>query len=543
MRHKSIMLLLTLGFVVFSSTLSIANQGDFIAEKIGPALPEAIVSVYIPPTRAESPFVATENKVFQYQPKQDSWREFFVAPKQGIRTIAGYAKSSKVLYVVHAGGVSSTRNGGKDWKNNLPRGFLLSEDSLVWLSVNPTNRKQVVLAIGNRAWSSQDYGRNWNALALPSGVETLTGLGYTGGRNPQLVATTNQAVYLTRQSGRFWTALMRHPKGPQLLAVGNAHALAFVLDQENTLRGFDLSRPGYRLDRKLLRTEGLIQAIVSDYEGRGLVWLANENVLRVLNLQDESASGLLKGSEPIMNLTAHPREAGVVIWSEGNQLFQTSLPDSGSVQLPTQVLTAEHFTQPSDEDIQTITSEQPIEDIADDVLDRLLADQPPLEEAIASALQYASYRPGEVDRWKDDVRRRNLLPRLTLKAGTRQTSLDDFNTSRDVNRFGEINTNDIRQPDNVESLNSYSVELRWDLRDLIFDQDQISLSEEARERATERNALITQISRLYFDRLEALLELKLKRENLPASVRMALQLRLKESTALLNNICGEHIFE
>jgi len=65
---------------------------------------------------------------------------------------------------------------------------------------------------------------------------------------------------------------------------------------------------------------------------------------------------------------------------------------------------------------------------------------------------------------------------------------------------------------------------------------------ETRKRNEQRNALITQVTDLYFRRLELLVQQRMRK---PGTTEEALQakLRLRQMTATLNEITGQPLFE
>lgn len=518
----------------------------------GKSLDQPIVSVYVPPTRSGNPVVATEHKVFLFEDEQNAWEPVYqCAPAHsGILAVSGYAKSSKVLYVAHGGGVARTRDMGRTWDEFVPPGFLTGEN-FVALIVNPADREEAILALSQQAWITKDYGYTWKPFALPSAAEPLTEIAYTGGENPGLVAGTTHAFYHAETVGKSWRGLMRSVQGPLLIATALEEPYAFAYDILPSVHVYDLSASGAYLTRELQIKE-TAQELATDFSGRGAVWLGVGDKILFINAQSESDEPELirEGIAPIRNLMAHPRLPNGIIWSEGANLYKLENAIGESARELTGAIPKDAFIKSGLPAQSEVASGSGVDEgqsrgaqDAQKILSEIAAQQPPVEEVVSAALDYANYRPGETERWKANVRRRNLLPTLKVMAGQSQIGVDQNKTVTQVDRYGTSSYDDIRGSDAIKDVDSFRVELGWNLGNLLFDREETDISEETRRRAEYRNQLITDVTQLYYNRMELMIEQRMKQDMASVDETIRLSLRISELSALLNQICGKPLFK
>ncbi len=512
-----------------------------VVEQVGPALPGKVAALYVPPTRSSQPMVATESEVYFLNSKTPNWdRVYTVAPKdQPAVAIAAYTKSSKAIYIAHSTGVATTRNGGGTWTEGHPSGY--SASSLYALTVHPTDRKQAIVAVQGAAWQTIDAGANWLSYELPGSQEKGVALNFTTlQEKPVLVYCSDKAVYLSGPDLKTWMTISRQPSGPALADTqGN---LTVVLTSGGILEAYDLSRPGYRLARPVGAIPGASLAL--DSSAFGGVFLAGAEGIGYLQLGSDAPPTTIAGTPgDAVHLQAHPRVANAIYWSTGSQVFRVV---EAATSFPAAPLSVDNFQRPS-EPTEAVASAPTAGSVdaereAGQILDEIMATQAPVEEVVAQALKFASYHPKEAEQWKRDIRRKNLIPTLAVSGGARERDLDRYDRVTNVDRFGAETQNHLYADDDVTYMREYAVELKWNLSGLLFDKEQLMVSEETRKRNEQRNALITQVTDLYFRRLELLVQ---HRMNNPASVGEAVQakLRLRQMTATLNEITGQQMFD
>lgn len=529
----------------FATTLvlaSLAGTAAAVAGMVGPPLDGEIVALYVPPTRATKPVAATAAGAFAYDDSSSAWTSIYHAPAgaEPIRAVAGYAKNSGVLYVVHGGGIAVTSDGGDSWTEGRPSDW--SVDSSAQLSVSPATRKQAIVASGSAAWMTADFGGSWTRLEVPSLAEPLVDVGWAGVESPALFAASRQATYVGDAEAARWNTLSRHPEGPVLAARSGSSALAATWEASGRITTWDLSRPGWRAERPAAGDAP--SALAMDYEGAGALWCARGNRVEVLDLRtQEPPATVAEADAPITAIAAHPRERASLYAAAGKQLVLVSDafgPFAAALEGP---MPADLFSRPAPaEAAPAVDGGKDREAEAAAILDDILRTEPPLEEVVAAALHQAQYRPKEVEDWKRNVRRSRLLPELRVMGGAVEGTVDQYGRVTNIDRFGVETKDDLRDDDDVRYMNEYGVELRWQLGTLLFNTDQIAVSEEARERAVQRNELVREVTDLYHQRVNLLVKRRLGASAMTVEDHVALRLRLSETTGLLNAICGEELY-
>ncbi len=506
-------------------------------EKVGPALDAAMVALAVPPTRPGHPYAATVKRVFRLDPDASTWRPVFDLPPTATRImgIAGYAQSSKVLYVVHEGGVARTGDGGGSWTTALPPGF--RSDGIVAIRVSPADRKHAVLLTRDRAWRSRDYGLTWETFTIPGAEGAFRGAAFSQGDTPWLTVLAGRGVYHSPDLGDHWVCSARDVDGPGRLAASRGLLALPVAGGTPKVRLYDLSSTvRYRdLDLALRGEPG---AVALDDGDRGALWFALGGAVFLLNLQVDGAEPelLFQGDGELRNLTACPKLPETLLWTREGQLWKLDNAFGARAEallkpFPTVGFTVLRGAGDSVPDPGNVAA----------MLVKLRATEPSLRRTVAAALRYADYHPGEVQKWRRNARRRNFMPTLSLKAGNRDYPVSRWTSVTNTDRFGIDSIDDIHQSDRIERLDTFGVELEWNLRELLFDKDQVKISEEARRRAEQRNQLIREVTKLYYTRLDLKAEMELGRDRLDLKERLNLELRLLEATDMLNEICGNYV--
>lgn len=118
------------------------------------------------------------------------------------------------------------------------------------------------------------------------------------------------------------------------------------------------------------------------------------------------------------------------------------------------------------------------------------------------ALAHLELGPERVAAWRRAVRRRGLLPVVTLQG----TGANDRSVSRDHDEA--FVSGDLRHLFDRDHERDRERELRvvlsWDLRELFFDPEELEVSEEARRLIQLRDDVLDEINQIYFERRRAL---------------------------------------
>ncbi|MCZ6675488.1 MAG: hypothetical protein O7C75_21380 [Verrucomicrobia bacterium] len=530
----------TLKLAIFGFSLTTFCVGaEFQA--YGPPVDSDIKAIYVPPTRSDEPIVATDKVLFQYDKSEKNWEKLYSPPWQdsSLLGVSGYAKSSQMLYVVHSQGIAASRDAGENWTESIPPGFGTESGALRSLAVDPENRKEAIFVFENACWLTGDYGLNFEII-LPG--EQFVGGAYApseaGTSHTRIVATTN-AIHLDTTSGfisitppknQTLNRLTVHPNKDMayLSCKDNQMLLLNILSQRGTLINLNSSAPTHT---------------VSSSESS--LWILDNGSLSILNFKDLSNSQnyqlttLPTGGNVIF---PHPRKPDALYYSQGSQLHL--LTDAFN-NLPSQILASvdQQSFIPLRRSVQNLEKNRVETQSADNfALSALIASEPPLTSVIAAAVAYNLENPETLADWKRKARSRNWLPKLRIASYARQSPLDVTRLDTYTDRFGIEQTEDIRLSDEIRTFNRSALFLEWDLKMLFFHEDQVDVVRERRYQAQHRRVLATEITKLYYERIEIIAGLK-GISNSKSLSRDKLYLALREVTDLLNTLCGQELFK
>jgi len=160
----------------------------------------------------------------------------------------------------------------------------------------------------------------------------------------------------------------------------------------------------------------------------------------------------------------------------------------------------------------------------------LATHEPGIKQVQEAAVEYAEVGPEKIKKWRGSAAKKAFLPKVS--AGLRRDTGDLWHwetgsttkSDDDVLRKGS------------DSL-GWDVSLSWDLGEVVFNQDQLSIDVRSRLMVELRNDILDEVNKFYYERLR----LKMELDNLGIAERKKLQekeLRIQELTASLDALTG-----
>ncbi len=167
---------------------------------------------------------------------------------------------------------------------------------------------------------------------------------------------------------------------------------------------------------------------------------------------------------------------------------------------------------------------------------------PSVEQVSQKALAYAHLDTATIGKWKKNIRKAPLLPRLQFGYERR---IRDF-VNLDVQDSVAVNSSGItvgptqqKQVQNNNSDNNFEVKAIWFLDELLFSKEDLDISNEARELARERERILSQVRQAYFKRERGLQEIGILKKMGESKENITLKkLEVAETTAVLDGLTG-----
>ncbi|MBU4457212.1 MAG: hypothetical protein KJ902_00555, partial [Candidatus Omnitrophica bacterium] len=154
------------------------------------------------------------------------------------------------------------------------------------------------------------------------------------------------------------------------------------------------------------------------------------------------------------------------------------------------------------------------------------AHEPSIRDVQEAAIDYAEVHPDKIKKWREDARRKALLPDVSLGLDRYVIDLYHWDAGQ--------NPDVLQKGDDVVS---WDVTMSWDLGDLIWSSDQTSIDTRSRLMVQLRDDILDEITRTYFERRRLQIESRLSPSHeLKDSIGQ--ELRIQELTADLDALTG-----
>lgn len=519
----------------------------------GDALPEAIVSLNVPDTRAENPYAATAKDLYRYNDGAPHWEKLYSVsnPNERILQIAGYPKSSKVIYLVHSDGIARSGDGGETWIESKPLGFPDNGKGFLALCVNPIERKHAVLLTDLTSWETLDYGTTWSQLFSADKEDPLMG----GGFLPQPSSEDTDLVLATRSecilfSGTpllqqaSWvapdpvSALLLHPKDALL-------ALQFTTNEWVRLEA--PSTAELKTTERITIDTG--ETVAFNQIGIASLWQTQGRDLTLVSLLPGAPSEKiieLPGTCP--QIIPHPRVPNSLYLYSGGQVYRV---DEAFASVSPDYLEASGsavdmavLSWPLKESSKLASMTDPSESDLEAKLDAIIAQQPSFQSTLQQVLIFSRNDPSRFRKWDEQARKRHWLPRLRVLGGVTERNTDRHALYTPVDNFGfPGDTKSLSLSDDKRTFANAYLMLEWDLSDIIFDDEQRRIDSERRDDVEQRRELVEDLSELYYTRIQKIAEKQGLFGKPSSEQNLRLYIEIKNLTETLNGYCGTNLFK
>ena len=128
---------------------------------------------------------------------------------------------------------------------------------------------------------------------------------------------------------------------------------------------------------------------------------------------------------------------------------------------------------------------------------------PPIAEVQQRAIEYARLDPSEISTWKRRARLAPLLPKLQVSYDRKLQYYVNVDVNDSVYVGSSGTTVGPRQgsyKSNQNNNNDVGIKAVWSLNETIFNADMLAVSEEARALARDRQAILAEVNKNYYER-------------------------------------------
>ncbi len=538
--------------------LAIASLGASISQAAtlspyGDALPEPVVSMNIPDTRGENPYAATAKDLYRFNENAPHWEKLYTVPNPKVRIlkIAGYPRSSKVIYLVHSDGVARSGDGGESWVESRPMGFPEGGEGVFDLIVNPIERQHAVLLTDVAAWETIDYGTTWSQLFSTSKEDPLIAGGFlsqTFSDNTDLILATRSGCIQFKGKPLLLQAAWTAPDPVTAMLVHPKDSVVALQFAPGEWVRFEAPSTGAltTTDRVQLDTA---DTVAFNQIGTSTLWLANDKALSLVSLQPGSASETiteLPGTCP--QLIPHPRVPDSLYLYSGAQVYR--LNEAFSSVSPDLIESTDTLADTAShswtlEEGSKLASN--VENSGADLeaqLDAIIAQQPSFQRALQQVLIFSRSDPTRFKKWDQQARKRHWLPKLRVLGGVTERNTDSHTLYTPVDNFGfPGDTKSLSLSDDKRTFANGYLMLEWDLSEIVFDDEQRRIDSERRDDVEHRRELVEDLSELYYTRIQKIAEKQGLFGKPSSEQNLRLYLEIKNLTETLNGYCGMDFFK
>ena len=159
-----------------------------------------------------------------------------------------------------------------------------------------------------------------------------------------------------------------------------------------------------------------------------------------------------------------------------------------------------------------------------------------IKEVQEMAIQYAEVSPEKINKWRKASKFKAILPKVSL--GLSESNDENIEIYKSASTYYVVNG-----PREVDR--DWSIDLSWDLSDLIWNNEQTSIDVRSKLMVQLRNDILEEVTRLYFERMRLVGELDMISDDSNQTFQKK-KMRVQEITAYIDAYTGgkfsENIF-
>jgi photosystem II stability/assembly factor-like uncharacterized protein len=485
-------------------------------------------------------------------------------------SVALHPESGRV-FVGARGGVYASDEAGRSWKRVLNLG--LGSSRVHAIRIHPEEPRRMLAGTDEGLYRSEDGGKTWKRIFLRAEEAEERVLSAAFGRTEgEILAGTARGLFASRDGGVSWTGVpgLEGPVpqvgsgGDALLAVSAGGLYCSTEDLSKWERVYALVGAEAAADEagnaQLAVEEGPAAPALGGAPALRFAWEKGSAALFLLRGESilSSADGgrtwretaaALPGAavrEPVAVHTDGPKiylptEAGIYLHDVSSRRMDAlgwGLPTAGVSDLAydagSDTLFAATdrglFRLPHPETTAFLHAREDRWRRKSEEVLAYFRHEPGILELQEAAVRYAEVHPEKILAWRRGAAVRAWMPELVVG----QDRGRDVNVDIDRGGTGDPDQFIIGPPEEDRSL---SVDLRWDLADLVWNADQTSIDNRSKLMVQLRDDLLTQLNQLYFARRRLQVE-SLLAPDVDVKTELERRLRIDEYTAGIDALTG-----
>ncbi len=342
----------------------------------------------------------------------------------------------------------------------------------------------------------------WSKIASPFGDQQIVAMHKAGDR---IYAVTPNTVYCSDDLGKTWQEIYRAVVRSQEI-----EASSEPMDESSVAAPVfvDLAGASQSHGRLFLGASNGIYESLDGGKNWQMLPLAKFDYKNVRRLKYHEQQGILY---VLTENALYGLEEGVWSKRRGFRDGQDFFLQNDSILIATEEEILEYVF---DRSVESLDDEERV------VPDSLLAcfdDEPSIREVQEMAIAYSETSDQKIKGWRRRASLKAILPKVSVS-----TDRSVYGSSSGAFAVGP---------------QDFGVTASWELGDLVFNADQTAIDTRSKLMAEMRNDILSEVTRLYFERRKAQIEL-LRSSELPTKEELDKKLRLHELTALIDRLTG-----
>ena len=459
-------------------------------------------------------YLASGNTILKTQDGGDSWRPVLVIKggRKGLNLLGFDPVERRLIYAATGCGLYRSNDRGKSWQKIFKSSNYL-ENECTSLGIFPD-----ALYLGTKGglFVSKDKGRTWHRQAGEVGKCGILAIAAHQKEPGKVYVVCSDKVFRTQDYGASWDKIFTGhanigaENGQQEPAEENEESISFSL-RDICL---DPNHPDYLY---LATSSGIYQS-----QNQGQTWQA----LSDYGLLSKDARRILVSAESQIYALA---DSGVFTY-RNCRWQELSLGLMAEKMHFLAADTQDNLYAACDKGLFKAKAESASNIRDNSRMDLYYEGEPDIQEVQIAAIEYAEVSPEKIKDWRRRAAGKALLPEVSV--GINRDTSELWHWEGGSTTKSEDDTL-VRGSDAIE----WDVSLKWDLSELIWNDDQTSIDVRSRLMVELRDDTLDEVTKIYFERIRVKMDL----DNLSLEERNKRQekeLRLRELTAYLDALTG-----